>query len=590
LSTSRIKLMTSLGLSAAFLTAVLVMASPTRISAIAPGTEGPPGNLTGSPALRFTVDNTWPQVLPNNWDIGEVGGLQVDTYNNIWVLQRPGTETADDLYAAQSPPVGGCCMPAPPILEFNTAGVLLNAIGPINGAPCPAAGGACDTVPLPTYVTSTVCRTLDPKCGTATTTWFGSGGEHGIFPTDDGYVWLAANGGSDAQALELTVDSRYGPRAGTPVLVLGAETTTHVNTITGVSGSFPTCANNFSFAYPCHVSMFYIDQPSNGYPDNGSPEVYMSDGYSNNRVDVWDKKTGLFKRAWGAYAVTAVATGYSNAGCPTAYNAPCPNASPVVVPNSTCSTGTQVDCVNPASEQVNYPAGDFGGYPAPGATFPAWGAPNGTATAPPGATCTVPAYTNGTSSGYPFVSNALANPSNCFRNPVHCVTRDPRTGYIWVCDRVDDRLMVFTPGAGCLPANANMPGYTPISAACAAAYVPPRFVGQCYQRTYTLEAGGVWDLKFLPKNVYPNGAANEVVLSTDGTNQVVSEFTPTIGDFTAGTQVNNTLNCPSQGQWGQGGREPGYFHWVHVADVDQFGNYYEGDVDTGKRVQKFKPN
>jgi hypothetical protein len=28
---------------------------------------------------------------------------------------------------------------------------------------------------------------------------------------------------------------------------------------------------------------------------------------------------------------------------------------------------------------------------------------------------------------------------------------------------------------------------------------------------------------------------------------------------------------------------------VHVADIDAQGNYYEGEVDTGKRVQKFIP-
>ena len=33
----------------------------------------------------------------------------------------------------------------------------------------------------------------------------------------------------------------------------------------------------------------------------------------------------------------------------------------------------------------------------------------------------------------------------------------------------------------------------------------------------------------------------------------------------------------------------GDFHWVHAIAVDSKGNVYTGEVDNGKRVQKFKP-
>jgi hypothetical protein len=36
---------------------------------------------------RFAVDPTWPHELPNNWIIGQVGGLSVDKENDIWVYQ-----------------------------------------------------------------------------------------------------------------------------------------------------------------------------------------------------------------------------------------------------------------------------------------------------------------------------------------------------------------------------------------------------------------------------------------------------------------------------------------------------------------------
>ena len=35
------------------------------------------------------------------------------------------------------------------------------------------------------------------------------------------------------------------------------------------------------------------------------------------------------------------------------------------------------------------------------------------------------------------------------------------------------------------------------------------------------------------------------------------------------------------------GRMAGQFHWVHVMAIDSKGNLYTGEVDTGKRIQKF---
>jgi hypothetical protein len=31
----------------------------------------------------------------------------------------------------------------------------------------------------------------------------------------------------------------------------------------------------------------------------------------------------------------------------------------------------------------------------------------------------------------------------------------------------------------------------------------------------------------------------------------------------------------------------GYFHWIDAIAIDSIGNLYTGEVDTGKRVQKF---
>jgi hypothetical protein len=43
------------------------------------------------------------------------------------------------------------------------------------------------------------------------------------------------------------------------------------------------------------------------------------------------------------------------------------------------------------------------------------------------------------------------------------------------------------------------------------------------------------------------------------------------------------------GTIGRPGRQAGEFHWVHAGAFDSKGNFYTGEVDTGKRVQKFVP-
>jgi hypothetical protein len=46
-------------------------------------------------------------------------------------------------------------------------------------------------------------------------------------------------------------------------------------------------------------------------------------------------------------------------------------------------------------------------------------------------------------------------------------------------------------------------------------------------------------------------------------------------------------NLEELGRIGRGGRGTGDFHWLHQVSLDSKGNIYTGEVDTGKRVQKF---
>jgi hypothetical protein len=126
----------------------------------------------------YKVDADWPKQLPNNWIMGQVGGVAVDKDDHIWVLQRPGSNVKDDLGLAQTPPVSMCCVSAPPVLVFDAEGNLIKSWG--------GPGQGYD--------------------------WPGT--EHSIFVDQAGNVWITGNGSKDRQAIKFTSD-------GKPLLEIG---------------------------------------------------------------------------------------------------------------------------------------------------------------------------------------------------------------------------------------------------------------------------------------------------------------------------------------------------------------------------------
>ena len=88
----------------------------------------------------FVVDPGWPQPLPNNWRLGQIGGLYVDQHDHIWVYNRPRTMTNEEAglegpvpgaVNQKGQPVNGlgqvraygsiadCCKAAPSVLELE---------------------------------------------------------------------------------------------------------------------------------------------------------------------------------------------------------------------------------------------------------------------------------------------------------------------------------------------------------------------------------------------------------------------------------------------------------------------------------------
>ncbi|MDO8680661.1 MAG: hypothetical protein Q7R30_19260 [Acidobacteriota bacterium] len=77
----------------------------------------------------FKVDPSWPLDMPNHWIMGAVTGVFVDGRQHVWVTHLPETLTEEELYEEQKPPMGTCCKPAPPVLEFDQQGKLVQGWG-----------------------------------------------------------------------------------------------------------------------------------------------------------------------------------------------------------------------------------------------------------------------------------------------------------------------------------------------------------------------------------------------------------------------------------------------------------------------------
>ena len=56
-------------------------------------------------------------------------GVAVDAQDHVWVVQRPKTLTDDEKAASFNPPRTKCCVPAPPVMEFDSGGNLIKAWG-----------------------------------------------------------------------------------------------------------------------------------------------------------------------------------------------------------------------------------------------------------------------------------------------------------------------------------------------------------------------------------------------------------------------------------------------------------------------------
>ena len=419
---------------------------------------------SGATAPGFVVDPTWPKPLPNNWLIGQVGGLAVDSHDNIWVFHRPRSLDGSSVRAlgpsgtnADGEPVdalgnsrtladqiAGCCTVAPSVLKFDQAGNLLDAWG-----------GPQD----PGFLENS-CREAD-GC-------FWPGREHGIFVDHNDYVYVSGNGtnftgqfpwaatyGDDSHILKFTAEGEFIYQIG----YAGMEGPDSENIDRGPNGT----------PQPYLVADMSVDPETN--------RLYVADGYGNRRVLIVDAETGLYVGHFGAYG-----------------------QNPVDDP-----AGTDIDPYNAAPWAADYQAGN--------------------------------------------------NNPMFFRSPLHCavVSRD---GYLYACDRGNNRVQVFelnaATGSECTNPNAEP--------------------GRC---------GFVRDIPIAPYAA--TGTAVSLALSTDP-----GQTCMYVADLAHGVfYIVNRENYTELDRIGRRGRQVGEFHWIHIVAVDSSGNIYAGEVDTGPRIQKF---
>jgi len=192
----------------------------------------PPSQAQSSPP-KFDVEPFWPKPLPKLWVTGEIGGVCVDAQDHVFLLNRRDL-TDNEMDAGDQ---------APPVIEFDPAGNVINSFG------------EPDVVPS---------------------------GFHGCTVDRENNVWLT---GSDDGIVQ-----KYTHNGSKLLLQIGKRGV--VDSSDGTLQGKALNSSHTGFYKPAGIA---ID------PQNG--DVYVADGENasgNHRVAVFDR-SGQFLRQWGLH-------------------------------------------------------------------------------------------------------------------------------------------------------------------------------------------------------------------------------------------------------------------------------------------------
>jgi hypothetical protein len=227
----------------------------------------------GVQAPMFEVDPLWPKPLPNHWILGNTIGVSVDAQDHVWIIHRGGSLEAKEVYASTNPPGASCCLPAPPVLEFDQAGTLLHHWGGDGpGYEWPDSNHGITVDYKGNVWIGGNGRGMPP--GGAPAAGRGRGAARGAAPggtPDEGQVAGTIGYFHDSMIMKFTQDGKF-------LMQIGK--------VGGSKGS---------------NDVENLRLPAKIFVDKNTNEVYVADGYGNHRVIVFDADTGKYKRHWGAY-------------------------------------------------------------------------------------------------------------------------------------------------------------------------------------------------------------------------------------------------------------------------------------------------
>jgi len=150
-------------------------------------------------APQMVVDPFWPQPLPNKWILGATIGIAIDSRDHVYIVHR----NQDTNFATQEigldNGVAECCTAAPPIIEFDPAGNVVNAWG-------------------------------GPGQGY---TWPDS--NHGLEIAPNGNIWIGGNGGGDSHMLVFSADGNFVREIGLPGEDVDSNSTEHFNKVAEIA-------------------------------------------------------------------------------------------------------------------------------------------------------------------------------------------------------------------------------------------------------------------------------------------------------------------------------------------------------------------
>jgi len=176
----------------------------------------------------------------------------------VWIIHRGGSLEAKETYLNWTPPAADCCAVAPPILEFDKMGNLINHWGgPGKGYNWPNSNHGITVDYKGNVWIGGNGRTIDPKLQDTGASNVPEAGKPGAY--------------ADNEILKFTQDGKFLMQIGHPFQSKGSNDTEN------------------------------LKGPAKIFVDSKTNEVYVADGYGNKRVIVYDADSGKYKRHWGAY-------------------------------------------------------------------------------------------------------------------------------------------------------------------------------------------------------------------------------------------------------------------------------------------------